>query len=102
MLANAYFIGKIIFPEAFSDIDPMEKAEEISKFLNGGPAFTKLNEMFGYTGFKQWICNDFKTKQTEIQAYSFSGIPEIYLPKAVIPCDIDCQYAYLLLFLQYQ
>lgn len=53
VLANAYFIGKIIFPEAFSDIDPMEKAEEISKFLNGGPSFTKLNEMFGYTGFKQ-------------------------------------------------
>lgn len=53
VLANAYFIGKIIFPEAFSDIDPMEKAEEISVFFNGGPAFARLNEMFGNTGFIQ-------------------------------------------------
>ncbi|MBN1820212.1 MAG: ABC transporter substrate-binding protein [Prolixibacteraceae bacterium] len=53
VLANSYFIGKIVFPEAFSDIEPMEKAEEISEFLNGGPAFAKLNEMFGNKGFKQ-------------------------------------------------
>ena len=53
ILANAYFIGKTIFPEAFSDINPIEKAEEISEFLNGGPAFAKLNEMFGNKGFKQ-------------------------------------------------
>lgn len=53
VLANAYFIGKIIFPGAFSDIDPVEKAEEISEFLNGGPAFARLNEMFGNAGFMQ-------------------------------------------------
>jgi len=53
VLANAYYIGKIFFPEAFSDIDPMEKAEEISVFLNGGPAFAELNKMFGNTGFTQ-------------------------------------------------
>ncbi len=51
VLANAYFIGKIIYPDAFSDIDPLKKAEEISVFLNGEPSFGKLNEMFGNTGF---------------------------------------------------
>jgi len=51
VLANAYYIGKILLPEAFSDINPMEKAEEISVFFNGGPAFVSLNKMFGNTGF---------------------------------------------------
>ncbi|MGQ9620494.1 MAG: ABC transporter substrate-binding protein [Bacteroidales bacterium] len=55
VLANAYFIGKIIYPDAFSDIDPIEKAEEISCFLNGGPSFGKLNEMFGNTGFTKIV-----------------------------------------------
>ncbi len=55
VLANAYFIGKIVFPETFSDIAPMEKAEEIAVFLNGGPAFAKLNEMFGNTGFARLL-----------------------------------------------
>ncbi len=53
VLANAYFIGKVIYPNAFSDIDPIKKAEEISVFLNGEPSFGKLNEMFGNTGFTQ-------------------------------------------------
>ncbi len=51
VLANTYYIGKIFFPEAFSDIDPLAKAEEISKFLNGSPTFAKLNKMFDNTGF---------------------------------------------------
>ncbi len=53
VLANAYYIGKIFFPEAFFDINPMKKAEELSVFFNGGPAFIKLNEMFGNRGFTQ-------------------------------------------------
>ena len=53
VLANAYFIGKVIYPNAFSDIDPIKKAEEISVYLNGEPSFGKLNEMFGNTGFTQ-------------------------------------------------
>lgn len=53
VLANAYFIGKVIYPDAFSDIDPIKKAEEISVYLNGEPSFGKLNEMFGNTGFTQ-------------------------------------------------
>lgn len=33
--ANAYFIGKTLFPDAFSDIDPTEKLNEISRTLLG-------------------------------------------------------------------
>jgi len=51
ILANTYYIGKILFPEAFSDIAPFAKAEEISKFFNGDSTFAELNKMFGNTGF---------------------------------------------------
>ena len=51
LLANAFFIGKILYPENFRDIDPMKKAEEISFFFNGGPAFLEMNKMFENAGF---------------------------------------------------
>ncbi len=53
VLANAYYIGKIVYPENFSDIDPMKKAEEISVFFNGGPAFSEMNKMFDNAGFSK-------------------------------------------------
>ncbi|MFP4444737.1 MAG: iron ABC transporter substrate-binding protein [Desulfosudaceae bacterium] len=51
VFANAYFIGTVLYPEAFADIDPRDKAEEISAFLNGGPAFAQINENFDMLGF---------------------------------------------------
>lgn len=51
VLANAYFIGKIVYPEKFKDIDPLKKAEEISVFFNGAPVFMELNKMFDNMGF---------------------------------------------------
>ncbi|MFP4325979.1 MAG: iron ABC transporter substrate-binding protein [Desulfonatronovibrio sp.] len=53
IFANAYFMGKILYPEQFADIDPMQKAEEIANFLNGGPAFKKLNTQFDGLGFSR-------------------------------------------------
>ncbi len=53
VLANAYYIGKIVYPENFRDIDPMEKAEEIARFFNGAPAFREMNLMFDHTGFSK-------------------------------------------------
>ena len=32
-LADTYYVGSVIYPEAFSDIDPKEKAKEIFKFF---------------------------------------------------------------------
>lgn len=43
ILANAYFIGKLLYPEEFTDIDPTAKADEIYTFLVGKPVFESLN-----------------------------------------------------------
>ncbi len=51
VFANAYFIGSVLYPDRFSDIEPMHKAEEIAEFLNGGPAFEVLNRELGGLGF---------------------------------------------------
>lgn len=53
IFANAYFIGKILYPEQFVDINPMEKAEEISMVLNGGPAFEIISQQFNGMGFSR-------------------------------------------------
>ena len=29
VIANAYYIGKVLYPDEFRDIDPAEKADEI-------------------------------------------------------------------------
>lgn len=51
--ANAYYVGKVLYPERFEDIDPISKAEEISTFLNGGPAFATLNRQFDNLAFSR-------------------------------------------------
>ncbi len=44
ILSDAYYIGKVLYPEQFSDIDPAKKADEIYRFVVGEPVFTQLNE----------------------------------------------------------
>ncbi len=44
ILANAFAIGKILYPEKFRDIDPMAKADEIYRFLVGKPVFQQIND----------------------------------------------------------
>jgi iron complex transport system substrate-binding protein len=50
-LANAYFMGTVIYPEAFKDIDPVEKAGEIYRFLLGKDTYDQMSKGFG--GFKK-------------------------------------------------
>lgn len=50
-LADAYFIGKSIYPQAFQDIDPATKADEIFSSFIGLPAYTQLSKE--YHGFSQ-------------------------------------------------
>ncbi|HDQ71054.1 MAG TPA: iron ABC transporter substrate-binding protein [Chloroflexi bacterium] len=50
-LADAYYLGKILYPAAFADIDPGQKADEIYEALLGHPAYAQMAESFG--GFKQ-------------------------------------------------
>jgi len=42
-LANAFFIGKMLYPERFSDIDPEEMAEYLYSIFYGVPLFDKMN-----------------------------------------------------------
>ena len=53
VLANAYFVGKVLYPDRFEDIDPEAKADEIYTFFVGKPVFSDLNGQYNDTGFKQ-------------------------------------------------
>ena len=55
--ADAYFIGKVLYPDRFADVDPVAKADEIfrvflgkplyQEFISGGyPGFVNLSNMF--------------------------------------------------------
>jgi len=50
-LADAYYAGKVIFPEKFQDIDPVKKSEEIYTFLLGKPVYEQMAKDYG--GFKR-------------------------------------------------
>jgi iron complex transport system substrate-binding protein len=50
-LADAYYIGKVLYPERFKDINPEEKADEIYTFLVGKPVYKEMAKKFG--GFKK-------------------------------------------------
>lgn len=45
-LANSYYVGKMLYPEQFSEIAPKKKADEIYTFLVGEPVFESMNHMF--------------------------------------------------------
>lgn len=50
VLADAYYIGKIVYPEAFAEIDPKKKADDIYEFLVGEPVYSEMAEIFGGFG----------------------------------------------------
>ncbi len=50
-IADAYFMGKTLFPQAFEDVDPEKKADEIYEFLLGKPMYERMAADFG--GFKK-------------------------------------------------
>ncbi|MBS3789266.1 iron ABC transporter substrate-binding protein [Candidatus Bipolaricaulota bacterium] len=56
VLADAYYIGKLIYPEAFSGIDPEEEADRIFEFLVGDGVYSRMERIFG--GFGQLELND--------------------------------------------
>lgn len=49
-ITDAYFIGKMIYPEAFHDVDVEKKADEIYTQLLGKPFYEQMEKDFG--GFK--------------------------------------------------
>jgi len=53
ILADAYFIGKLLRPDRFADIDPKAKADEIYTFLVGKPVFSLMDQSFDGLAFKK-------------------------------------------------
>ena len=51
-LADAYYTGKVLYPDAFSDIDPAEKFDEITQYLLGINAYEKIASQY-HGGFQQ-------------------------------------------------
>jgi iron complex transport system substrate-binding protein len=47
ILINAYYIGKILYPENFSDIDLADKADEIYKHFLGASVYYKMLNITG-------------------------------------------------------
>jgi len=47
VLADAYYIGKTLYPEQFADIDPDQKADEIYTMLDGKPVYGDMKTLFG-------------------------------------------------------
>lgn len=53
VLADAYFIGKTLYPDRFADVDPAKKADEIYTFFLGKPVFDDLNSQYKNLGFEK-------------------------------------------------
>lgn len=53
ILANAYYIGKLLTPQAFPDLDPATKADEIFTFFVGSPVFSELETIYHRYVFQQ-------------------------------------------------
>ena len=52
IVANAYFVGKILYPDRFRDVDPKAKADEIYTFLVGKGVFGEMSREFGRLAFQ--------------------------------------------------
>lgn len=50
-IADAYYLGKVLYPEQFKDIDPEKKADEIYKTLLGKELYSQMAKDYG--GFKK-------------------------------------------------
>ena len=56
VLANTYYLGSVLYPEHFAEIDPEAKADEIYEFMVGEGVYQQMAEHF--RGFKQIQLDD--------------------------------------------
>ncbi len=49
-IADAYYLGKVLYPEAFADVDPAAKADEIYMALLGQALYVNMVETYGGFG----------------------------------------------------
>jgi len=62
ILADAYFVGKVLYPEQFKDINPDKKADEIYEFLVGGKVLNQLQDAFENLIFKKIDISCYKSR----------------------------------------
>ena len=62
-MADAYYIGKVLYPEQFKDVDPAEKADEIYEFLVGKGVYSEMVEEDG--GFQKITLEDLENIEVE-------------------------------------
>ena len=55
MLADAYYIAKIVYPKEFKDLNPVQKADQIYQRFVGQEVYSQMAEIFG--GFKKMKIN---------------------------------------------
>ncbi|KPA12617.1 iron transporter [Candidatus Magnetomorum sp. HK-1] len=55
IMANAYFVGKLLYPDRFKDVDVFKKADEIYSFLLGQAVFEKMNTIIHSMAFQKII-----------------------------------------------
>ncbi len=51
-LADAYYIGSVLYPKAFEDVDPKAKFDELSEFFLGVKSYEKIAKSY-YGGFQK-------------------------------------------------
>lgn len=49
-LADAYYVGSVLYPSQFSDVNPAQKADEIYTFMVGAPIYSQLSSLYGPFG----------------------------------------------------
>ncbi|MCS7130688.1 MAG: iron ABC transporter substrate-binding protein [Archaeoglobaceae archaeon] len=49
-LVNSYWVGKVLYPEKFKDVDVKEKANEIYRFFVGKAIYEQISSRFGELG----------------------------------------------------
>ena len=52
VLANAYFVGAVLYPDRFADVDPAARADDIYTFLLGAPVFDRMDASFDRLVFR--------------------------------------------------
>lgn len=52
ILANAWYVGALLYPDHYAGVDPAQKANEIYTFLVGKPMFAEMNGLFHNLAFQ--------------------------------------------------
>ncbi len=55
IIADAFYVGKVMYPERFTDIDPKTKADEIYSFMVGKPVFSMMENAFKEKAFDKLV-----------------------------------------------